>query len=161
MRLMDKRRARLVDYFRNGAARGMVSRRVRLVALPPTEYLHWELYGLRQRDECGEAIRVLLAGEVAGLEDQGLLPDICTIGTSVAYRIVYDENGVIDHAVRFTDTALVERCRDFIAGLYERAEPIAEFFRREIAPLPPPRPARQAIPHDYLEQAGRPRPPGR
>lgn len=72
--------------------------------------------------------------------------------------IVYDGNGVLDHALRYTDKALVGRCRDFIAGLYGRGEPVSGFFRREIAPLPPPRPARQAVPHDYMEQAGRPQP---
>lgn len=159
LRLMEKGRAKLIEDNRKDAERGMAGGRIRIVSLPPSEYLHWELYALKIRDESGEPVRILLEREVARLEDNGPLPDIVTIGTNVMYWIIYDGNGVSDHAFRYTDSALVKRCRDFIIGLYERGEPISEFFQREIAPLPPPRPARQAIPHDYLVRAGRPHQP--
>lgn len=161
LRILEKDRADLIKSERARAARGMVSRRVRIVTLPPTEYLQWELHALKMQYEVGELIRVVLDGDVAGAEDQGLLPDINVIGVDVVYRVMYDDNGVVDHAIRYTDEAVVRRCRDLIVGLYERGEPIDEFFRREIAPLPPPRPARQAVSHDYWEVTGRPQPPGR
>jgi hypothetical protein len=160
LRRIEVRRGTLVNENQEDAARGMHSWRVRIVALPPSDYLHWELYSLKVRDESGEPIRVLTDSDVAEAEDQGPLPDICTMDAGVMYQVIYDANGVIDHALRYTDEKLVRRCRDFIVDLYERGEPFGAFFRREIAPLPPPRPARQAISHDYLEQAGRPRPPG-
>lgn len=159
LRLMEKRRAGLVRDNEEDAARGMYSYRVRIVSLPPTAYLQWELQFLKLRDETGEAIRVLLDSDVADLEDGKQLPDICTMDTDVMYRVVYDDNDVLDHALRYTDKTLVKRCRDFIVGLYERGEPISEFFQREMSVLTPPRPERQSVPHDYLEQAGRPRPP--
>jgi hypothetical protein len=137
----------------------MTSRRIRIASLPPTGYLLWELYFLKIRDEAGEAIRILLDGEVADLEDHGPLPDLNLMDSGVMYQIIYNSLGVPDYVLRYTNAALVRRCRDFIADLFGRGEPISKFFQREIAHLQPPRPTRQTIPHDYLERAGRPRPP--
>lgn len=138
LRLMEERRPGLIDYQRRNEARGMTSRRVRVVALPPSPYLHWELRFLRLRDEFGQSTRVVLDRDVTGLEAHGPLPEISTLDAGVVYEVVYGDDGAADHAVRFTQRELVGRCRDLIAGLYERGEPIEEFFRREIAPLSPP-----------------------
>jgi hypothetical protein len=157
MRLLEQRREDLKRYVLENAAAGTATRRIRIVSLPVTPYLHWELHVLRLRDEAGGPIRVLQAPAVAGLEDQGPLPDIYTMDRNVMYQAVYDEHGVLEHALRYTDAALVSRCRDFIADLYVRGEPISDFFEREIAHLPPP-PGGHAIPRNYLERTGRPRP---
>lgn len=159
LRLGEERRAELVESRHRDAARGMTSRRIRIVSLPPSAYLQWELYFLKIRDEAGHPINVLLDGEVADLEDHGPLPDLNLLDSGVIYQVIYDGNGVIDHAVRYSDEALVKRCRGFIADLFGRGEPIGEFFKREVAHLPPPRPARKAVRHDYFEHAGRPVPP--
>jgi Family of unknown function (DUF6879) len=158
MRLLEDRRADLIEYFRDNASRGLVTRRVRIVSLPPTGYLQWELNLLKIRDELGGSVRILLDDEVAGFEDQGPVPDIYTLDDCLMYEAMYDDHGVLDHARRYTDKILVRRCRNFIADLYARGEPIRDFFQREISHLPSARPSRQSIPHDYLEQAGRPRP---
>ncbi len=158
MRLLEERRGELADYFRVNASQGLATRRIRIVSLPPSTYVQWELNLLKIRDELGGPVRILLDTDVADIEDEGPLPDIYTMDDHVMYEAVYDAHGVLDHALRYTDKALVIRCRDFIADLYSRGEPISSFFQREIAHLPPARPARQAIPHDYLEQVGRPRP---
>jgi hypothetical protein len=157
MRLLEERREDLKLYHKENAAAGTVPRRIRIVSLPVTPYLQWELHLLKIRDETGGPIRVLPTSAVADLEDQGPLPDIYTMDGTVMYQAVYDEHGVLEHALRFTDQALVTRCRDFIAGLYARGEPIGDFFEREIVRLPPPRPV-PLIPRDYLAQTGRPRP---
>ena len=136
----------------------MTSRRIRIVSLPPSPYLQWELHLLRIRDEAGAAIRILLDRDIVGLEGSGSLPEIYTMDDNVMYQAIYDDKGVLEHALRYTDKALVARCRDFIADLFLRGEPIGDFFRREIAHLPPARPRRRAIPHDYLKRAGRPQP---
>lgn len=159
LRLSEERRVEHVRSRAHDDARGMTSRRVRIVSLPPSDYLQWELYSLRIRDESREPVRVLLDTQVANLELQGPLPDLNLMDNGVMYQLIYDSNGVIDHALRYADKALVRQCRDFIADLFDRGEPIAAFFKREIAHLPPPRPARHAVSHDYFEQAGRPRPP--
>lgn len=160
LRLLEERREELTRLHQENAARGTVARRIRIVALPVTPYLQWELHSLKIRDESGGNIRILRDTEVADLEDRGPLPDIYTIDRDVMYQAVYDDRGVLEYALRFTDKELVSRCRDFIADLYERGEPIDEFFKREIACLPPPGQSEPALPVDYLERTGRPYPVG-
>jgi hypothetical protein len=155
LRLIEGFREGMARYHRAAAAAGTNTYRIRIVSLPPTPYIQWELHVLRLRDETGGLTRVLLDTEVAGLEDQGPLPDIQTMDRDVMYQPVYDVNGVAEYGVRYTDKALVSRCRDFIADLYARGEPIADFFRREIAPLPPPRSPSPVLSGDSLERAGR------
>jgi hypothetical protein len=142
MRLAEARRADLRRYHEENAAAGIRTRRVRIVSLPVTAYLQWELHLLRLRDEVGGPIRILRASAITDLEDQGQLPDIYTMDGTVMYQ----------------DQALVRRCRDYIADLYARGEPIGDFFEREIAHLTPPSPATPTIPRDYLVRTGRPIP---
>jgi hypothetical protein len=158
MRLLEERREDLVNYHKDNAAAGTVTRRIRIVTLPVTPYLQWELHLLKIRDETGGPIRILRDTAVADLEDQGSLPDIYTMDHDVMYQAIYDERGVLEYALKYTDQALVSRCRDFIARLYGRGEPIGRFFEREIAHLPPPHPTEPAIPADYLQKTGRPGP---
>jgi hypothetical protein len=158
MYLLEERRDDLKHYHEENAAAGTETRRVRIVSLPVTPYLQWELHLLKVRDETGGPIRILQASAIADLEDQGPLPDIYTMDGTVMYQAVYDKRGVLKYALRYTDQALVARCRDFIAALYARGEPISNFFEREIAHLPPPRPVAPVIPRDYLTQTGRPHP---
>jgi hypothetical protein len=158
MRLLEERRDDLKRYHQENTAAGTQTRRVRIVSLPATPYLQWELHLLKVRNEAGGPIRVLSASAVAGLEDQGPLPEIYTMDTDLMYQAIYDERGVLEYTLRYADRTLVGRCRDFIADLYRRGEPIAAFFKREIAHLPPPRLAKPTLPDDYLETTGRPRP---
>lgn len=154
MRLLEARREGLARFHQEDATRGMTVRRVRIVALPVTPYIQWELHSLKIRDEIGTPIRILLDTEVADLEDQGPLPDIYTMDRRVMYQAIYNEDGVLKHALKYTDGELVSRCRDFIADLYDRGEPIGSFFEREIAHLPPPQRTGPALPADYLERTG-------
>jgi hypothetical protein len=158
MRLLEERREDLKRYHKENAAAGTQTRRIRIVSLPVTPYLQWELHLLKVRDEAGGPIRILSASAIADLEDQGPLPDIYTMDDTVMYQAVYDDRGVLAYALRYTSRPLIARCRGFIAGLYRRGEPIASFFAREIAHLPPPHPLAPAIPQDYLVRTGRPRP---
>jgi hypothetical protein len=158
MRLLEDRRHDLTQRYQWNAAAGRVSRRIRIVSLPPTPYLQWELHLLRLRDEIGHPIRILLDTDVADLEGEAPLPEIYTMDRDVMYQAVYDGNGVLECALRYTGRTLVSHCRDFIVNLFDRGEPIASFFAREIASLPPARPTRPAIARDYLDQVGRPYP---
>lgn len=158
IRLLEKRRADLVDYHREATAAGTHTHRIRIVSLPLTPYLQWELNLLKIRDETGGPIRVLSVDSVCDFEDEGPLPEIYTMDDKVMYQAIYDENGVLEAARRFDDPALIWRCREFIADLYRRGEPIGEFFRREVTELPPAQSARPTIPPDYLQEKGRPGP---
>jgi len=158
LRLLERSRDDLISYYRENASRGTVSRRLRIVSLPLTGYIQWELEHLKIRDEAGGHSRILRDVDVATLEDHGPLPDIYTLDGDLMYRAIYDDHGVLEYALRYTDRVVVSRCRDFIADLYDRAEPIADFFARKVAHLPPPRPTKPAIPKDYLALTGRPDP---
>jgi hypothetical protein len=158
MRLHRERREDLKRYHEENAKAGTETRRIRIVSLPVTPYLQWELQLLKIRDETGGPIHILRTSAIADLEDQGPLPEIYTMDGTVMYQAVYDEHGVLEYALRYTDQSLVDRCRDFIADLYDRGEPIGSFFEREIAHLPPPRRVAPVIPRDYLAQTGRPQP---
>jgi hypothetical protein len=158
MRLLEGRRRDLRKYHQVATAAGTLTRRARIVSLPLTPYLQWELNLLKIRDETGGPVRIVDVSEVASLEDQGPLPEIYTMDCVVMYQAVYDDRGVLEHALKYTDEALIRRCRDFISALYENGEAISSFFGREVAYLPPARPSRPAIPADYLQRTGRPSP---
>jgi hypothetical protein len=158
MRLHEARREDLKRYHEENSVAGTETRRIRIVSLPVTPYLQWELHLLKIRDETGGPIRILQASVIADLEDRGPLPEIYTMDGTVMYQAIYDQRGVLEYALRYTDQALVSRCRDCIADLYARGEPITSFFEREIAHLPPPSFTGPAIPRDYLERTGRPKP---
>jgi hypothetical protein len=158
MRLLEGRRDDLRKYHQEAAARGTRTYRARIVSLPLTPYLQWELNLLNIRDETGGPVRIIESSDVVDFEAQGPLPEIYTMDYSVMYQAVYDDRGVLEHALKYTDATLVRRCRDFIAALYERGEGISDFFQREVAYLAPPRLGQPAIPHDYLQRTGRPSP---
>ena len=76
--------------------------------------------------------------QVARLEATGPLPEIFTLGTEIMYEGIYDECGILEAARKFTDRELILRCQRLIADLYEAGEPLADYFDRKVAPLPPP-----------------------
>jgi hypothetical protein len=158
MRLLKDRRKDLKRYHRENARAGRITRRIRIVSLPATPYLQWELHLLRLRDKTGGPIRILQASEVADLEDQGPLPEIYTMDATTMYQAIYDDHGVLEYVLRYTDRHLVDQCRNLISRLYSRGEPISRFYRREIAHMPAPCPAEPVVPVDYLEKTGRPHP---
>ncbi|MBO0802059.1 MAG: hypothetical protein J2P25_03145 [Nocardiopsaceae bacterium] len=139
LRLIEARRGPLMKFGAEAAEKGTGLYRLRVVAQPIIPYLQWELHSLKLRAECGELIRILPAAAVRDLEDDGELPEIVTLGPSVAYHILYDANGELTGGVKVTDPRAVGRATDLIRRLYARGEDVAEFFEREVAPLPPPR----------------------
>jgi hypothetical protein len=157
LRTLEARRDDLIAYHREAGEAGVTARRIRIVARPLSAYVQWELHHLKIRDETGGPIRILDVSAVADIESDGPLPEIYTLGTEVMYEAVYDSSGVLEHVVRYSGPPLIRRCRDFISGLYQRGEPIAGYFAREVAPLPPPEPE-NPLPEGYLDRTGRPGP---
>lgn len=138
VRLIQEKRDELSAYFQRVADSGFINRRVRVVGKPITPYLQWELNVLALRHEYGGLTRVVEEPQVAALEEWGPLPEIYTLGTEVMYEAVYDQDGVLEAANRFTDRALIIECQRFIERLYTVGEPLDEFFAREVAPLESP-----------------------
>jgi hypothetical protein len=141
LRLLEDRRPTLEKLCQDSADRGIDLYRVRVVEKPLTPYLQWELHSLRISAESGEKIRVIGPNQVEQFEQDGLLPELLTVGADTVYGVCYDENGVPNGAIRFIDAETAARCNKFMESLYDVGEDLASFFEREVAPLEPPPPA--------------------
>ncbi|HWE89708.1 MAG TPA: hypothetical protein VG317_09640 [Pseudonocardiaceae bacterium] len=138
LRLLEEKRPDLEKLCQDSADRHIDLYRVRIVEQPLTPYIQWELHSLRLAAECGEKIRVIGPEHVEQFEQDGILPELLTVGADTVYEICYDENGVSDGAIRFIDAEATARCNKFMEGLYEVGEDLASFFEREVAQLEPP-----------------------
>lgn len=133
LRLLEDNRPALQRQLDRIAAAGSAIRRVRVVEQRFVPYLFWELHSLRLRAQCGEDIRVIRPERVAALEPGRPLPEIVTLGDALTYRLIYDAQGVLDGAVRYTDPAINAGCRADIAALHRDGEDLESFFAREVA----------------------------
>jgi hypothetical protein len=138
LRLLEDNRPSVERELASFTRSGSVVKRVRVVEQPLDPYLQWELHSLFLRARCGELIRVIAPHQVPFSETSRTLPEVLTVGEVVTYRILYDDQGVLTGAVRFTDPDVTLGCRTDIAKLYEAGEDLAAFFHREVAPLDPP-----------------------
>jgi hypothetical protein len=138
LRLAERQRPALADYYRKIAESDFTTWRVRVVERPITPYVQWELNSLRIWAEYGERIRVVSAEQIASAEENGRLPELVTLGTEVMYQVRYDHTGLPEGGIRYVDRELIGRCQRFIADLYSVGEELDSFFEREVAALPPP-----------------------
>ncbi|MEV4482199.1 DUF6879 family protein [Micromonospora coxensis] len=129
----------LAQFFARLHERGSGLHRLRVVELPLTPYLIWELNFLRFRAEAGERIHVLTADAVSELEQaHGLVPELMVAGTKAVYDVRYDEAGTPIGAEKFVQPEIVEGCRSQVQTLLARAEPFESFFDREVDGRKPP-----------------------
>lgn len=156
LELIEADRDRLTRYHQRCNDLDITTRRVRVIETPISPYLQWELHLLHLRDQTGGPIRVIHADKI--IERGGKLPDWNVIAPDVMYRVGYDHHGVLETAARTVSASSIKTVVRFIGGLYGRAEPITDYFAREIAHLPPPEPG-QSLPDNYLQAVGRPNPP--
>ena len=139
LRLLEESRDSLLALAREDARRGSAFHRVRIVEEPLTPYLQWQLHSLRLRAECGEGVRVLVAGTVAAAERHGPLPEVVLLGGRTLYEVRYTDAGAPDGAVRHTAPRLVESWEHYLRTLYEAGEDVTSYFARRVAHLHPPR----------------------
>jgi hypothetical protein len=145
LRLLEEDRSALEEEFAAFARAGVVVRRVRVVEWPLDPYLQWELHSLHLRALCGEQIRIVGPDAVAAFEKNAPVPEVVTLGTSVAYEIRYTAEGILDGGVRITAPEIVSGRTADIAGLFAVGEDIGPCFARDIAPLPPPNVDREDV----------------
>jgi hypothetical protein len=138
LRLINARSPELRAQARDEHARGHFFHRIRIVEQPLSRYMRWQLESQRQRDECGERIRVMDVTKVRPLETRGPLPELVALGGTVLYEVTYRDDGYSDGAIRHTDPATVTFYETFIRGLYAAGEDIQTYHAREVAHLPPP-----------------------
>jgi hypothetical protein len=131
--LADESRAELEDYHHKLTARGVASRRVRVVANPPTPYLWWESHILKIRADAGEQIRTVGIASVAGDENEcWTLPELVILGSATMYEVQYNLEGVVTGAHRYDQLPLIEYWTGYIARLFETGEPFGAYYRREV-----------------------------
>ncbi|MGH3848991.1 MAG: DUF6879 family protein, partial [Pseudonocardiaceae bacterium] len=138
LQIMRQDRLAVEKEFAEDSRLGLNSYRVRVVELPVTPYLQWELHELKARAECGEGIRVVEPEAVARYETSTVVPELIFMGTLAMYEICYDDTGTRLGGRKFTDPELIEQCLSEVHALYDHGEDLLMFFEREIAPLPPP-----------------------
>ena len=136
--LIGERRDAYAQQVEEAARLGVAQRRLRVVEFPVTPYVQWELHVLRVRVEVGDPIRVLDARTIAEIERDRPVPEVVILGDVVMFEVQYDDDGNAAGANRFTDPALIKETSAGFDVLYEQGEAYADFFDREIAPLPPP-----------------------
>jgi hypothetical protein len=135
--LLEKRKARIRQYYADAAARGIHLYRVRVVERPISAYLVWQLNSLRQRCEVGEHTRVIGPEDVAHYEHDGVLPEIVGLGDDVAYRVIYDSTGAAERAIRSTNRSEITHWRRIFTRLYESGEDVGRFYDRHVVNLRP------------------------
>lgn len=138
LHLIEEERDYLREFSAEATRLGIDLYRVRVVEFPIDPYLQWELHLLRLRAECGELIRVIGPEVVKPYENTHPLPELVTLGETTLYQVIYDDNGVSDGAIRYSDTTTVRHWTSFIRDLFSKGEDLQPFFDREIAPMPPP-----------------------
>ena len=156
LELLETDRQRLTQYHQRCHELDITTRRLRIIETPITPYLQWELHLLHLRDTTGGPVRILPAHKIA--EKPHPHPDYNVIAPDIMYKVSYDHHGVLQTATAYTHPAAIKNMVRYISGLYSRAEPINNYFTREIAHLPPPKPD-QPLPDHYLDTTGRPTPP--
>ncbi|MER8116685.1 DUF6879 family protein [Streptomyces sp. NPDC094031] len=136
--LVEEKREGYERQFREAARLGILERRLRVVELPVTPYVQWELHVLRMRVELGDHIKVLDARKISDIEQVRPVPEVVILGETAMYEVVYDDDGNAAGANRFSDQALIQETSAGFEALYERGDDFHDFFDREIAPLAPP-----------------------
>ncbi|MFI6132587.1 DUF6879 family protein [Micromonospora sp. NPDC051141] len=133
LRIAAQPNPELAQFFARLDERGSGLHRLRIVELPLTPYLIWELNFLRYRAQAGERIGVLVAESVAERErDHGRIPELMVAGSRAVYEVRYDETGLPVGADKVVEPGVVEGCRSQILALLDQAEPFEPFFRREV-----------------------------
>jgi hypothetical protein len=132
--LADDMRTGIAEHQRRLDAHGIVQHRVRIVELPFSDYLWWELYVLRIRADLGERIRVLPPSAVASHETSGPLPEIIVLGGCTLYQVRYDDDGIVTGAKLLTDPEIAAACRAEVAALWRQGEDLSAFLTRTGSP---------------------------
>lgn len=117
---------------------GISTQRIRVVEKPISPYLQWEMQFFRLLVEEGQDLRVLPADALRAWERDRPVPELALLGDRVLYQVLYDDSGTPCGARRITDPYVISECRADLSLLFANAEPLMDFFDREIAPLPAP-----------------------
>ncbi|MCE0537768.1 hypothetical protein LWF15_19940 [Kineosporia rhizophila] len=133
MALLDQRREALTQHYSKMRAHGFETWRIRVVQEPLSDYMRWELQLLRLRHELGGHTRVIDAGDLAEYETGQVLPELVTLGDDVMYELLYNDDGLQEGGIRYSQPDQVASARDLIQELYSMGEDIAQYAARHPA----------------------------
>lgn len=137
LQCIDEHAPETRQYFEGLRDAGKQAARVRVVELPLTEYLVWEFNVLVRSATFGEQIRVIERAKARNLTDEIPIDDFVAIDDVVAYRVLYDAEGLNVGAERTTDRGQVRAIVAAFEVLFARGEPIDSFFERRVEPRTP------------------------
>lgn len=120
------------------ARQGSELRRLRVVEEPVSAYLQWEMHAFKVLADCGVPIRVLDAARVRPWEAVGPLPEVLLLEHQALYEVQYDGRWAACGARRIDDRQVIEEAGRDMVALWDRAEPLSDYFARAIAPLASP-----------------------
>lgn len=148
LRLAEEERPTLARQYEEATAQGRSLRRVRLVELPPSDYVLWEMSILRLRAELGEEIGVITSAGITATDGwpgsnrssmqhppPAHMPELVVLGATALYELRYTQEGDLDGALRHTDPELIDGCRQEIGQLLTESEELLAFHDRVTAPL--------------------------
>jgi hypothetical protein len=81
---------------------------------------------------------VLDADLITHLETKEQLPELVVLGDRILFEVRYDSRWQACGAKLVEDREFIAKATAEIEGLWTSAEPLASYFAREIAGLPPP-----------------------
>lgn len=137
LRLIDERRTEYEKDKERMRDLRITSRRLRVVRLPLSPYLQWELRVLRLMNEISDEIRVLDATHAPAHPAGGVLPELVVVNDTT-YEVLYDDTGALSGAIRRNDAGLAGSCRELISAWYDTGEDVGDFCTRHLPRLPPP-----------------------
>jgi hypothetical protein len=132
LKLQDDLSKEADRYFKSLKRVAPPGRRVRIVVEPFSDYLIWELNIFRRNERLGEVIRVIKFPEAVELVARDFIDDYVAIDNTVAYRVLYDHNGLNIGAEKSLNPETVNGAVDAFEALFKNAEPFQEFFSREV-----------------------------
>lgn len=113
-------------------------RRLRVVELPVTPYVQWELHWYRRPGNDDEQIRVISPAAIAEYETVQLLPELVILGPRAMFEVLYNQDMFLAGGRQIPDLEVIAACRADFQHLWEQGEDLDTFFTRQIATLPPP-----------------------
>ncbi len=112
--------------------------RIRVVEMPLSPYLLWELQFLKVGADAGNDVRVFHPDVLAHLEREEELPEVVGLGNAAMFEVLYDSAGTHVGARQINDPGFIAACRREFESLFPQGEPLVPFFEREVAGKRPP-----------------------
>lgn len=110
----------------------ILSRRVRIVCQPLTDYLIWELHYLYNNTRSNVRVGIVDYDRARGLVGEAWLDDFVSLDEAVAYRVLYGSDGVNSGAERSQNPTVIGAVNHVYELLAAASTPLADFFVEQV-----------------------------